>query len=47
MIGPPNRRIVSRHILPNLLAPVIAPTGIALALAILAEAALSFFGLGA
>ena len=47
MIGPPNRRIVFRHILPNSMAPVIVQTSIALAFAILAEAALSFLWLGA
>jgi len=45
--GVPNRRIVFRHILPNSMAPVIVQTSIALAFAILAEAALSFLGLGA
>ena len=39
--------IISRHILPNCLAPLIVQATISLAYAILAEAALSFLGLGA
>lgn len=35
-----------RHVLPNSLGPIIAQISISLAFAILAEAALSFFGLG-
>jgi peptide/nickel transport system permease protein len=38
--------ILPRHILPNSLAPLIVETSLSLAFAILAEAALSFFGLG-
>jgi len=38
--------IISRHILPNCLAPLILQATISLAYAILAEAALSFLGLG-
>lgn len=38
--------IMLRHVLPNALGPIIAQTSISLAFAILAEAALSFFGLG-
>jgi peptide/nickel transport system permease protein len=38
--------ILIRHILPNILAPLIVETSLSLSFAILAEAALSFFGLG-
>lgn len=39
-------RIVVRHILPNVAAPLIVQTSLSLSLAILAEASLSFLGLG-
>lgn len=39
-------RIVTRHVMPNVLAPIIVETTLSLAFAILAEAALSFLGLG-
>lgn len=39
-------RVLGRHILPNVLAPIIVETTLSLAFAILAEAALSFLGLG-
>jgi peptide/nickel transport system permease protein len=39
-------RIVLRHILPNVTAPLIVQTSLSLSLAILAEASLSFLGLG-
>jgi len=45
-IGSNDRRILIRHILPNVLAPIIVETTVSLAFAILAEAALSFLGLG-
>ncbi len=45
-IGSRDRRIIFTHILPNVLAPVIVETTLSLAFAILAEAALSFLGLG-
>jgi peptide/nickel transport system permease protein len=45
-LGTQNSVIVLRHILPNSLAPLIVETSLSLAFAILAEAALSFFGLG-
>ena len=45
-IGASHGRILFRHILPNSLAPLIVETSLSLAFAILAEAALSFFGLG-
>jgi peptide/nickel transport system permease protein len=39
-------RVVLRHILPNVLAPLIVQTSVSLAYAILTEAALSYLGLG-
>ena len=39
-------RIIIRHILPNVMAPLIIQTSLSLSLAILAEASLSFLGLG-
>jgi peptide/nickel transport system permease protein len=45
-IGARDTRILFRHIFPNSLAPLIVETTLSLAFAILAEAALSFFGLG-
>ncbi|MBS3784091.1 MAG: ABC transporter permease [Anaerolineae bacterium] len=45
-VGANDFRILFRHIFPNTLAPLIVETTLSLAFAILAEAALSFFGLG-
>lgn len=45
-IGAGDGRIMRRHILPNAIAPLIVESTLRLALAILAEAALSFLGLG-
>jgi peptide/nickel transport system permease protein len=45
-IGATDFRILFRHIFPNTVAPLIVETTLSLAFAILAEAALSFFGLG-
>ena len=45
-LGANDRRILARHILPNILSPIIVETSLSLAFAILAEASLSFFGLG-
>jgi peptide/nickel transport system permease protein len=45
-IGASDNRIIFRHILPNTLSPLIVETTLSLSFAILAEAALSFFGLG-
>jgi peptide/nickel transport system permease protein len=45
-LGASDARILFRHILPNSLTPLIVETSLSLAFAILAEAALSFFGLG-
>jgi peptide/nickel transport system permease protein len=45
-IGASDTRILFLHIFPNSLAPLIVEVTLSLAFAILAEAALSFFGLG-
>jgi peptide/nickel transport system permease protein len=45
-MGASDLRILFTHILPNILSPIIVETTLSLAFAILAEAALSFFGLG-
>ena len=45
-MGASDRRIMFRHILPNVLALVVVLSTIFLPLAILAEAAISFLGLG-
>lgn len=45
-LGATDRAIMLRHILPNILAPIIVEISLSLSFAILAEAALSFFGLG-
>ena len=45
-IGGNNFRIISRHILPNCMAPIIVQATIGLASAILAAAGLSFLGIG-
>ncbi len=44
--GASNLRIILHHVLPNIMPPVIVQTTISIAFAILAEAALSFLGLG-
>jgi len=45
-LGQSHTRIMWAHVLPNALGPIIVQTSLSLAFAILAEAALSFFGLG-
>ncbi len=45
-LGAGTRRILARHILPNISAPVVVQTSLSLSLAILTESALSFLGLG-
>ena len=47
LIGLSGRQIMLRHILPNVLSPVLVIATITLALAIIAEATLSFLGVGA
>ena len=46
VLGAGRLTILRRHILPNVMAPLIVQTTLSLAFAILAEAALSFIGLG-
>lgn len=45
-LGASHNQIVMKHILPNTMAPIIAQASIAIPAAILAEAGLSFLGLG-
>jgi len=45
-LGAGTLRVVVRHILPNVLAPLIVQASVSLAFAILTEAALSYLGLG-
>ncbi len=45
-VGNPHLRIVLRHILPNIVAPIMVQATLAIAAAIIAEASLSFLGLG-
>lgn len=45
-VGASDWRLMLRHILPNIVAPIIVQTSISVAAAILAEAGLSFLGLG-
>lgn len=46
LIGARHRRIIFRHILPNLMSPLITLTILEFARVVIAEAALSFIGLG-
>lgn len=46
MIGAPNRRIITHHILPNAMGPMLVAATFGVATAILSESALSFLGLG-
>ncbi|MBV9539226.1 MAG: ABC transporter permease, partial [Acidisphaera sp.] len=45
-LGNPRWRVAMRHILPNIVAPVMVQATLAIAQAIIAEASLSFLGLG-
>jgi peptide/nickel transport system permease protein len=45
-IGTPSRRIITRHILPNVLGPVMVSATLCVALAIITESVLSFLGVG-
>lgn len=45
-LGVPSRRIMMRHILPNVLQPVVVLMAVGVGTAILSEAALSFLGVG-
>ena len=45
-IGTPARRIIGRHIMPNILSPIMVSATLGVASAIITESALSFLGLG-
>src|SRR5206468_12634274 len=45
-LGNPHWRIALRHIFPNIVAPLIVQATLAIAAAVIAEASLSFLGLG-
>ncbi len=45
-IGTPSRRVVLRHILPNVLSPIMVSATLGIATAIITESALSFLGFG-
>jgi ABC-type dipeptide/oligopeptide/nickel transport system permease subunit len=45
-LGASNPRIIARHVLPNVMPPLIVQATITIATAIIAEASLSFLGLG-
>ena len=45
-LGNPHLRIALRHIFPNIVAPIIVQATLAIAAAVIAEASLSFLGLG-
>ena len=45
-IGAPSRRIILRHILPNVVSPVMVAATLGIAEAIITESVLSFLGLG-
>jgi peptide/nickel transport system permease protein len=45
-VGTPARRIITRHILPNVLSPIMVSATLGVATAIITESALSFLGLG-
>lgn len=45
-VGTPSRRLVLRHILPNVMSPIMVSATLGIANAIITESALSFLGLG-
>ncbi|MEL7273263.1 MAG: ABC transporter permease [Pseudomonadota bacterium] len=45
-IGTPSRRVITRHILPNVLSPIMVSATLGIATAIITESALSFLGFG-
>jgi peptide/nickel transport system permease protein len=45
-IGTPTRTVIVRHVVPNALSPLVVQVSLAAAMAMLAEASLSFLGLG-
>ena len=46
LLGAPDWRVLQRHVLPNAATPVVVQASLTVAFAILAEASLSFLGLG-
>ena len=46
LLGAPDWRILRRHVLPNAATPIVVQASLSVAFAILAEASLSFLGLG-
>jgi peptide/nickel transport system permease protein len=45
-VGTPSSRIITRHVLPNVLSPIMVSATLGIANAIITESALSFLGLG-
>ena len=45
-VGTPDQKIILRHILPNILSPILVSATLGIANAIITESALSFLGLG-
>ncbi len=45
-VGTPAKRVISRHIMPNILSPIMVSATLGIASAIITESALSFLGLG-
>ena len=45
-VGTPSRRVIRRHVLPNVLSPIMVSATLGIANAIITESALSFLGLG-
>jgi peptide/nickel transport system permease protein len=45
-IGTPSRRMITRHILPNVMSPIMVSATLGVANAVITESALSFLGLG-
>lgn len=45
-LGTPSRRIITRHMLPNVLSPIMVSATLGIATAIITESTLSFLGLG-
>lgn len=45
-VGTPSRRIITRHMLPNVLSPIMVSATLGIATAIITESTLSFLGLG-
>jgi peptide/nickel transport system permease protein len=45
-IGTPPRRVIMRHVMPNVLSPIMVSATLGIATAIITESALSFLGLG-